>query len=73
VSAVAYPAEGHLLFVEFRQIGEVYLYFDVSREEFLQLLRADSNGGYFNRQIRDRFHYLAGLYRHRQVNGMASF
>ena len=45
MSAVAYPAEGRLLFVEFRQIGEVYLYFDVSREEFLQLLRADSKGG----------------------------
>ena len=74
LAAVAYAAEEHLLFVEFRQTGEVYLYFDVSREEFLQLLRADSKGGYFNRQIRDRFHYLRlGLYRHRQGSGMASF
>ncbi len=74
LAAVAYPADERLLFAEFRQTGEVYLYFDVPPEEFLQLLRADSKGSYFNRHIRDRFRYLRlGLYRHRELSSMASF
>lgn len=65
LAAVAYPEEEQLLFAEFNT-GEVYLYFDVPREEFLNLLIADSKGRYFNPRIRDRFRYLRlGLYRRR--------
>jgi hypothetical protein len=46
LAAVAYPEPEQLLFAEFRT-GEVYLYFDVPREEFLDLLSADSKGRYF--------------------------
>lgn len=65
LAAVAYPEEDRLLFAEFHT-GEVYLYLDVPREEFLNLLSADSKGRYFNPRIRDRYRYLRlGLFRRR--------
>jgi lysyl-tRNA synthetase class 2 len=35
--------------------GAVYRYFDFSPQEYDEFLRADSKGGYFSRNIRDRF------------------
>jgi hypothetical protein len=65
LAAVAYPEQEQLLFAEFRT-GEVYLYVNVAREEFVNLLGADSRGRYFNSRIRDRFRHLRlGLYRQR--------
>jgi KTSC domain len=35
--------------------GEVYRYLDVPRELFLELMRAESKGAFFNERIRDNF------------------
>ena len=35
--------------------GEVYRYFDVPRGVFLELMRAESKGAFFNERIRDSF------------------
>lgn len=35
--------------------GKRYLYFQVPSQCYQELLRADSKGGYFNRNIRNRF------------------
>lgn len=37
--------------------GAVYRYFGVPAQTYQELLRADSKGGYFNSQIRNRFVY----------------
>ena len=47
------PAERQLE-LEFRS-GKRYLYFQVPSQCYRELLRADSKGGYFNRNIRNRF------------------
>jgi KTSC domain len=52
-SAFYYPRR-HRLELEFRS-GKRYLYFQVPRQCYRELLRADSKGGYFNRNIRNRF------------------
>ena len=57
LSAVAYPQNEHLLFVEFRS-KEIYCYFEVPPELYEELLRADSKGGYFNGHIRNYFRDL---------------
>ena len=63
LSAVAYPQNERLVFVEFRS-KEIYCYFEVPPEQYEELLRADSKGGYFNRHIRNYFRdQHLGLYR----------
>ena len=43
-----------MLEIEFPD-GDVYRYFDVPQLLFLQFLRADSMGAFFNERIRDRY------------------
>ena len=63
LSAVAYPQNEDLLFVEFRS-KEIYCYREVPPERYEELLRADSKGSYFNSHIRNDFRDLhLGLYR----------
>ena len=35
--------------------GDVYRYLDVPRKVFLELMRAESKGAFFNERIRDHF------------------
>ena len=52
-SALYHPRRRQLE-LEFRS-GKRYLYFQVPSQCYRELLRADSKGGYFNRNIRNRF------------------
>lgn len=54
LAAAAYDDARAVLEVEFRD-GTVYQYRGVPRQTFQDLCRAESKGGYFNRQIRSRF------------------
>jgi hypothetical protein len=51
---VAYDNECATFRVEFRD-GTVYQYLGVPRDNYENLLRADSKGAYFNHHIRSRF------------------
>ena len=54
-SALYHPRRRQLK-LEFRS-GKRYLYFQVPLQCYQELLCADSKGGYFNRNIRNRFHF----------------
>ena len=56
LASATYQAGESQLLLEFCN-GAIYLYFGVSEEIYQTLLAADSKGAYFNRQIRDHFHY----------------
>ena len=53
-SQVAYDERREVLHVIFRE-GATYQYFSVPRQTYRELLRAESNGAYFNRHIRNVF------------------
>ena len=57
---MAYDSQRNLLEVEFRD-GSVYQYLAVSAQVYENLLRAESKGTYFNREIRPRFKQWAVL------------
>lgn len=54
VAAAAYDDTRAVLEVEFRD-GTVYQYTGVPQKIYQDLCQAESKGGYFNRQIRNRF------------------
>ena len=54
ISRVEYDPRSRTLEVEFRT-GRVYDYFGVPKAEYQALLNAPSLGGYFNREIRNRY------------------
>jgi hypothetical protein len=54
LAAMEYDQEQTILQLEFRD-GAVYQYFQVPRQTYQDLLRADSKGAYFNRLIRNVF------------------
>ena len=56
LAQVAYDCHQSLLRVQFRD-GTAYEYEGVPLQTYLDLLQADSKGGYFNR-------YIRSLYRH---------
>ena len=56
LASAGHDSRRHLLDVEFRS-GELYRFFNVPSACFQELLRADSKGGYFNSNIRNRFPY----------------
>ena len=49
-----------MLEIEFPD-GDVYRYFDVPPLLFLQFVRAESMGAFFNERIRDRFRFEGPL------------
>lgn len=51
IQAVAYDVEDKTLTVRFKQ-GAEYDYYDVPKEKFEGLLKAESVGKYFNKYIR---------------------
>jgi KTSC domain-containing protein len=56
ITRIYYSARRRELFVSFRS-GRIYVYFDVSREEYDRFLASPSQGQYFNFQIRNRYRY----------------
>ena len=56
LATVAYDHQREVLQVEFPD-GDVYQYFGVPLQTYQNLLRADSKGTYFNRQVRNSFPY----------------
>lgn len=53
IEAVGYDPDARELHVRFTS-GTVYVYFDVDEYLYQELLRADSKGSYFNREIKGR-------------------
>lgn len=56
LESVSYSPDKCLLQLQFRD-GAVYRYFDVPLERYRELLTADSKGVYFNRYIRNQYHF----------------
>lgn len=54
LAGMAYDQDRTILQLEFRG-GAVYQYFQVPRQTYQDLWRADSKGAYFNRRIRNVF------------------
>jgi hypothetical protein len=52
-----YDAKGHQLVLDFRD-GSRYRYSGVQAPIFVDLLRAPSQGAFFNREIRNRYPYV---------------
>ncbi len=52
--SVGYDHEVSILEVEFRS-GGVYQYANVPRHIYEEMMKAESQGSYFNTQIRDRY------------------
>ncbi|MGB3447144.1 MAG: KTSC domain-containing protein [Xanthobacteraceae bacterium] len=52
----SYEAASHRLTITFVS-GRRYVYDDVPSDVFDAFTRADSRGGFFNRDIRDRYRY----------------
>jgi hypothetical protein len=57
LSAVAYDAEKHILYLRFRNTGDVYRYFDLPASEYQAFLAAESHGRFFLAHIRNCFRY----------------
>jgi hypothetical protein len=56
LASAAYSPEQSLLDLEFHD-GTLYRFFDVPAACFHQLMASDSKGAYFNRNIRNHFHF----------------
>jgi KTSC domain len=56
LASAAYSPEQSLLELEFRD-GTLYRFFDVPAACFHELMASDSKGAYFNRNIRNNFHF----------------
>lgn len=54
LAGIAFDHDRTILQLEFRD-GTVYQYFQVPRQAYQNLLRADSKGAYFNRHVRSVF------------------
>lgn len=56
IERIYYSTRRRELFVAFNS-GRVYVYFDVSQEEYDRFLGAPSLGQYFNLRVRDRYRF----------------
>ena len=54
IASVGYDSKKRELQIEFRQSGEIYVYFEVPPEEHKALLAAESKGNYLNRVFKQR-------------------
>jgi hypothetical protein len=54
--SVGHDEENLVLEVEFHS-GDIYRYFGVPRDLYLNLIAAESKGRFFNKWIRDRHYY----------------
>jgi hypothetical protein len=57
LSAVAYDSSKQLLYLRFRNTGDVYRYFHFPAAEYQAFLGAESKGRFFRSQVRDHFRY----------------
>ena len=57
LSAAAYDDSKQILYLRFRQTGQVYRYFEFTAADHQAFLSAESKGGYFRSHIRDHFRY----------------
>ena len=57
LSAAAYDNSKQILYLRFRNTGDVYRYFEFPVASYQTFLRAESRGGFFRSQIRDHFRY----------------
>lgn len=64
LSAAAYDHSKQILYLRFRNTGDVYRYFDFPAANYQDFLSAESKGRFFRSHIRDRFGYerMAKLY-----------
>jgi hypothetical protein len=57
LSAAAYDGSKQILYLRFRNTGEVYRYFEFTAADHHAFLSAESKGRFFRSQIRDHFRY----------------
>jgi hypothetical protein len=57
LSAVAYDGSKQLLYLRFRNTGDVYRYFEFPALDNQAFLSAESKGRFFRSHIRDYFRY----------------
>jgi hypothetical protein len=57
LSAAAYDDSQQILYLRFRNTGQVYRYFDFPAADHVAFLSAESKGRYFRSRIRDHFRY----------------
>ena len=57
LSAAAHDNAKQILYLRFRNTGDVYRYFDFSAANYQAFLNSESKGRFFRSQIRDHFRY----------------
>jgi hypothetical protein len=57
LSAAAYDDSKQVLYLRFRNTGQVYRYFEFTAADNQAFLSADSKGRFFRSQIRDHYRY----------------
>ncbi len=57
LSAAAYESSKQILYLRFRNTGDVYRYFGLPAAVHQALLSAESKGRFFRSHIRDHFRY----------------
>ena len=57
LSAVAYQGSKQMLYLRFRNTGEIYRYFEFPAADYQAFLSAESRGRFFRSHIRDHFRY----------------
>jgi len=57
LSAAAYDHSKQILYLRFRNTGDVYRYFDFSAANYQTFLSSESKGRFFRSHIRDHFRY----------------
>ena len=57
LSAAAYDNSKQILYLRFRNTGDVYRYFDFPDANYQAFLSAQSKGRFFRSHIRDHFRY----------------
>jgi hypothetical protein len=55
LSAAAYDDSKQMLYLRFRNTGDVYRYFEFPAADYQAFLRTDSRGRFFRSHIRDHF------------------
>jgi hypothetical protein len=57
LSATAFDDSRQILYLRFRNTGEVYRYFEFAVADYQAFLNAESKGRHFRFRIRDHFRY----------------
>jgi hypothetical protein len=57
LSATAYDDSKRILYLRFRNTGDVYRYFEFPAVDYQAFLSAESKGRFFRSRIRDHFRY----------------